>query len=248
MDRRKLALLTVFLAPMARTASADDFNAIITNFGTATAPNARFDVSIDTRSIAGGPVNVLFDVYDASGGSLAEFVVPTNATGFASSAFAPAPNNNLFRLTAGMPALVRAHTPDGATSASATLVQRGSGARLIVGVPPDRTYAGARVHVGTQFALNVGEIRGVGTASLLVANVSGSDANVDVFVGTSGVPGSGKYNNPRLVNRATWRIDIQPEDYQAHLELASTGDVIVQLVIDDGRLNAITCLPVVPGS
>ena len=179
MNRYTLALLTFFFAFSARTASADDFHAIITNFGNDPRANAHFDVSIDTQSIAGGPVDVLFDVYDSNGAHLASFAVPTNTNGFASTAFAPAPYNNLFRLTGGAPALVRARTPIGVTSASATLQQHGPSARLIVGVPPDHTFAGNAVHIGTQFVFNVADIKGSARAFLLVANVSGSDVNAE---------------------------------------------------------------------
>ena len=171
------------------------------------------------------------------------FSVPFNENGFASSASASAPFRNLFRLSGGEPALVRAHTPVGATTATATLQQRGSGSRLLVSVPPDRMSDGTPLHAGRQFAFHVGDIRGNATASLLVANVSGHDVGVDVFTGTPRGPGGGKYSNPALQNRNTWRVDLQADDANQNLALIATGDVIVQLVVDDGRLNALTVLP-----
>jgi hypothetical protein len=174
---------------------------------------------------------------------LAEFSVLTNENGFASSASTTAPNHNLFRLSGGEAALVRARTPLGETSATATLQQRGHGTRLLVSVPPDRSHDGTPLHVGQRFPIQVGDLRGTAIASILVANVSSGDAAVDVFAGSAGAPGAGKYSNPRLRVRNVWRIDLQPDDENTHLVLTSNVEVIVQLVIDDGRLNALTVLP-----
>jgi hypothetical protein len=117
----------------------------------------------------------------------------------------------------------------------------------VVSVPPDRKVDGTPVHLGRMFPIHVGDVRGTATASLLVTNVSSGDAAVDVFVGSAGAGGAGKYTNPRLRIRNIWRIDLQPEDANTHLVLRSDADVIVQLVVDDGRLEALTVLPAVGG-
>jgi hypothetical protein len=222
-----------------------EFHAVITNFGSAPRANAHLDVSVDTVASGGASVDVLFDVFKADGSMIAEFSVPTNANGFASSASAAAPNRNLFRLSGGEPAIVRARTPAGAgTTGIATLQQRGSGSRMLVTVPPDRKPDGTPIHAGKVFALHVGDIRGTATASLLVANVSGADVAIDVFLGSPGASGTGKYQNPGLQNRNVWRQDLAPDDENANIAIRATGDVVVQLAIDDGRMNGLTVLPV----
>lgn len=112
------------------------------------------------------------------------------------------------------------------------------------GLPSSRRSDRTPVHAGREFALQVGDIRGSATASILVANISGIDVAVDVFIGTRGGAGNGKYGHPALQNRKVWRLDLQPDDETANLVVTSTGDVIIQLVIDDGRLNALTVLPI----
>ena len=78
---------------------------------------------------------------------------------------------------------------------------------------------------------------------LLIANVSGSDQTVDVFIGTSGVVGTGKYTT-RLVDHGIWRVDISDADKNSHIVVVSQGFLVVQLVSDDGqRVSAVTCLP-----
>src|SRR5207245_6196766 len=121
------------------------------------------DVSVDTGALANGPLDVLFDVFGVDGSLLAEFSVRTNANGFASSASAPAPNDNLFELSGGEPALVRARTPGGAFGQTATLHQSGHGSRLLVSVPQDRTADGTPVHIGRNFTFHVGDLRGLAT-------------------------------------------------------------------------------------
>lgn len=218
-----------------------DFHAILTKFGNAPRASAHLDVSFDTAALAGGPVDVQFDVFAADGRTLAQFTVRANANGFASSELAPAPNNNLFGISAGEPALVRARTPSGGFGATATLHQRESANRLVVSVPPDRRSDGSAVHVGRDFTLNVGEIRG--SAALLVANVAAVDVQADVFLGSGGAPGTGRFTNPRIQPNCTWRVDLQAGETNANLVLKATDDIIVQLVIDDGRLNALTVVP-----
>jgi hypothetical protein len=215
-----------------------EFFAIITNFGTAPRVSAHLDVSVDTRT-GPGPVDVLFNVYDARGVQLAEFAVPTNANGLASSSTAGA-NANLFVVSGGQPAIVRARTPATTTVSTAVLHQSQPGSRLVVGIPPARRSNGTPLNAGQVFPIALGR---VAAATLLITNVSGGDAGVDVFVGTAGGVGAGKHTTPRLTNNALWRVDLDAADQDAHLIVSATAEVVVQLMIDDGRINALTCVP-----
>jgi hypothetical protein len=244
MKRLTTGLILVLVLLSGRPAFAAEFYAIITNFGGDPNARAHLDVSIDTRTQPGGAsVDIHFDVFHADGTLAAAFSVPTNPNGFASSRTAPRPYRNLFDLTGGEPALIRVRTPQNAEHSTTTLYQRGNGSRLIVSVPPAFRTDGTLVHMGSLFPFAIGALQGTASVSLLVANVSGSDVAVDVSVGTASSAGSGKYQNGRLSNRNIWRLDLPPDDLNANLVLTSTGLVIVQLVIDDGRLNALTILP-----
>lgn len=238
-----LGVATLALLGNPREVLAQSFNqffAIITNFGTAPRVSAHMDVSMDTRAAPTG-TDVLFNVFEPEGSQLAEFAVQTNTNGFVSSAWAPPPNRNLFRVSNDGPALIRARTPLGASKTTASLHQRGQGNRLVIGVPPARKVDGSRLALGTLFPVALGDIA---AASLLVANVSGSDVTVDVFIGTKGADGTGKHSIPRLKNNALGRIDLAQDDDNAHLVVSATGDIIVQLMIDDGRVNGVTCIPI----
>jgi len=103
-------VLTTFVAAV----SADEFYAIVDDFGKKPR-NAFMDVSVDTT--LGTGIDVLFNVYAAQGAQLAEFTVPANSYGFASSSSW----GNLFYLAGSQPVLVRARTPDGAPASAATL-------------------------------------------------------------------------------------------------------------------------------
>src|SRR5262245_2601144 len=81
-----------------------EYYAIIDNFGKR-ARSAYVDVTTDT-SVATGPVDVQFNVYNSNGGQVALFTVTTNANGFASTAAM----GNLLDL-APPPLLVRAQSP-----------------------------------------------------------------------------------------------------------------------------------------
>ena len=218
-------------AEPAQAAVRNEFFAIFTNFGSAPRANAFLDVSANTDAAPQG-ANILFTVF-LNGTQLAEFTTQTNANGFASSAAAQGPNRNLFRLTNGEPGLVRARVPSGATTATAILHQRGQGSRLIVAVPP------AVLAAGTVFPVTIGDIA---TGALLIGNVAGGEVNADVFVGSTGAPGAGKYN-VQLRDNQIGRIDLQPDDINSHLLVVASGEILVQLMIDDGRVNGITCLP-----
>ncbi len=153
---------------------------------------------------------------------------------------APPPNRNLFKVSNGEPALVLARTQRIGDSATALLHQRGTGSRLLVGVAPAIKPDGTRLAQGRFFPIAVGD---VATAALLIANVSGTDAAIDVFIGTQGARGFGAHTNPQLQNYCMWRVDLVPTDESAHLIVSATEDIVVQLMIDDGRVNGITCLP-----
>jgi hypothetical protein len=213
--------------------------AVFSNFGTSTQVGAHIDVAIDTLAAPAG-TPVLFDVYDAQGQPLAEFSATTNAQGFASNSTLTGPNKNFFRITNDQPGAVRVRTPDSAVQ-TALLQQRGADTRLILGVNPLVKVDNTAFAVGKIFPITVGD---VATAHLLIANPEGSDLAADVFVGTAGGVGHGKYTNPRIRNHEHWRIDLQPEDRNAGLVVVATDPVIVQLVVTDPRPYAISCLPV----
>ncbi len=213
--------------------------AIITKFDQSPQVSAQFDVSVDTRAAPDGS-DVFFQVTDSRGQLLAQFVIKTR-NGFASSATAPAPNNNLFALSQGRPACVRASVPQGATNTTARLIQQSPANRLVIAIPPLRDQMDNAVAEGKIFPICNGDVT---ASAILVANVSGTDTTVDVFIGTVGAAGAGKYSIPRLTNNSIGRIDLAAGDANCHLVIASTGDIVAQLVIDDdGKLNGITCIP-----
>jgi hypothetical protein len=78
-------------------------------------------VSANTDAAPAG-ANIGFTVF-VDGVVAADFVVPTNASGFASSALAASPDDNLFAASGGAPALVRTRTPSGSTTHGAVLRQ-----------------------------------------------------------------------------------------------------------------------------
>src|SRR5262245_31017348 len=98
--------------------------------------------------------------------------------------------------------------------------------------------------MGRFFAVNPGAIRH--RATLLIANVSGADLGIDVFLGTRGVPNQGVYNNQLLTNNTTWIVEIDPAYANTNLVVISTGNVVAQLVVDEGRKNALTGVTLVP--
>lgn len=217
-----------------------EFSAVFANFGTGQYPSARLDVAVDT-AVAPVGSHICFVVSDVNGVHLAEFPVPTNDKGFASSASAPAPYRNLFRLTNGQPGMVRAYPPAGASLSTAVLQQRGTGNRLVLGVPATVTAYGTPLGGGKYFSVAVPDVP---AAALLIGNVSDSDVHVDVFVGTPGAPGQGKHSNLRIQTTGQWRVDLeQVADENAHLIVQASDRVIVQLVLGDERVSAVTLIP-----
>jgi hypothetical protein len=227
-----------------RQARADDFFAIIANLTNAKQPQARFDVGIDTRAASAG-TDIEFTVFNTDGVQLGQFTTQTLARGFGSSALAAPPNDNLFSLSAGLPALVRARTPSGATISYAMLRQTLKTLQINLGVPPEFSVSGDLVAAGTIFDFVLGDTPA--RATLLIGNVSGADATVDVFIGTTGAVGTGKYSIPRLKNNGSWIVDLAPADAQSHLVISSTGNIIAQLAIDYSRIGtALTEITLVP--
>jgi hypothetical protein len=230
--RRLVALMIVgsSLIWAAGPVHAADFWAIIANLTDAKKPHAQVDVSANIDAAPAGS-HILFTVLQ-DGIQLSEFVVPTNARGFASSASAAPPNDNLFVLSAGAPALVRVRTPPNTTTSSAVLRQKLKQWTIVPAIP------GVPATVGRVFSVTLGDV--VHRATLLLANVSGLEVSIDVFVGTVGGPGTGKY--VALVrDNAVGIIELDPTtDADSHLIVVSTGDIVAQLAIDEGKKNALT--------
>jgi len=215
-----------------------DFFAIITNFGNSPRANAFLDVSSDTFTTRDG-TEFFFNVFDSNGLQLAEFTLKTK-NGFVSTASATAPNDNLFTLSNGGPALIKARTPGGASNTTAELNQSSQGNRLVIGIPPARRQDGTPLAVGSRFPIINGA---VSSSTILVANVSGTDVTVDIFVGTKGADGTGKYSITRLKPNSVGRLDLTADDANSHLVLSATGDIVAQIVIDDGKPVGVTCIP-----
>jgi hypothetical protein len=174
-------------------------------------------------------------VYNALDGTpIAEFNVNT-VNSFASNAMAAAPNNNLFTVTGQQTALIRVRTPSpqGVSSSNAILRQRVTGSKLVLGVPPVLNALGTQLQGGTQIPVAVGDL--MSATYLFIANVSGQTQAVDVYFGTRGAPGAGKYTNGQLPPNAVWQVQLQAGDGDQNVIIGSTGNVIAQIAIDDGN-------------
>ena len=215
---------------------ASDFCAIAVSPGSE--PRLAFmDVAVDPTFA--GAIDVLFMVYREAGGVLAEFTVPIDANGFASTQSALGAARNVFRLTGGAPALVCARVPN-AAGAAATLDVRSSDSRLHLGVP-FAIKAGVSLAAGLTFPIAIGNVR---AATLLIANVTGTDVGVDVSLGTSSpAQGGGIYSTPRLVTGAIWRVDLTAADFNSFVVVRATDNIIVQVVTDTGRVFSYIPLP-----
>jgi hypothetical protein len=218
-------LFAAALLAIPTSSFAAEFFGIIDNFGRK-ARNAYVDVSVDT---AAGPVDVVFDVSSTFGNPLAEFTVSTNSRGFASSESV----GNLFDLTGGQPMLVYVRTLSDAAPSAATLHIDSLSAPMTIGLwPTNRRSDGTALSQGQQFGIALGAFR---SASVLIANVGGGEQVVDIHVGTRSADGSGIFSNPRLATRATWRVNLTQNEALSNLVVTSTGPIVVQVVIDDGR-------------
>jgi hypothetical protein len=217
-------------------AYGSDFYAIVVSLGTK-AGSAFMDVALDSKFSA-DPVDVLFDVFGEDGTPLAEFTATTNSNGFATTRTLAAPYKNLFRLNGGAPMLVRARVPNGAPAAAIVEV-KSSGAPYQLSVP-FAVKNGTPLAAGQFFPISIGNAR---SATLLVANVSGTDVGVDVHVGSGGPAGGGVYSTPRLVANAIWRVDLTPAEFNSYLLLRATDNVVVLAVTNTGKVLGYMPLP-----
>ena len=232
----RTVLIVVLSLVCAVNSYASDFCAIAVSPGSE--PRLAFmDVAVDPTFA--GAIDVLFTVYREAGGALAEFTVPIDANGFASTRSALGEARNFFRLTGGGPALVRARVPNGA-AAAATLDVRSSESRVHLGVP-FAVKDGDPLAAGRFFPISIGNVR---AATLLVANVTGTDVAVDVSVGpASGAQGAGLYSTPRLGTGAIWRADLTAAQFNSFVVVRATDKVIVQVVTDTGPVFSYIPLP-----
>lgn len=214
-------------------AQAYEFFAIAANLNNAASPQAQMDVSVDTQAAPGASLLLHFNVYGPDGVQLAEFDAGTNPNGFASSSSAPPPYDDLLQLSGGLPVLVRARTPQAAPIAAATIRQTLGKSEIAFGVPATTRADGTRLAMGRVFTMAIGDI--THSATLLIANVSGGDQIADVFLGTTGGPGGGKYTNGRIPNQGMWIVDLDPADANSNVIVGASGDIIVQLVVDGGK-------------
>jgi hypothetical protein len=231
------------LAPSeARAAGYSQAHAVVANLTGAKGVHAHVEVAINTAGLQGGPVAIGFDVFGADGGALTSFEIETDLRGFASTRTAPSPNDDLFAISHGAPALVRVRFPEGPWSAGVALQYSQPRAKLRHNLSADRRADDTPKVVGRSFEMVIGEV--VGVMSLLIANVSASAVNVDVFRGTIGTPGYGAYNHGGLPSRNIWRVDLQPADAGSRLVVESTGELIVQLATAQGdNLDMATLVP-----
>jgi hypothetical protein len=235
-------IFACFMLGVPGHAWAAEFWAIAANVTGAKNPEAHLELGLDTLNARGG-TDIFFNVYDVNGVQIAEFTLQTNANGLVSSASAAPPNDNLFAISLGRPVLVRALSPNGATGNDyAALRQTLGRVAILVGTPPIYDTLGSFYAEGNLFPVVLGDFAG---AALLVANLSSADISVDVFLGTKGPDGTGKYRIPRLKSGSMGIVQItDPADAHSHLSVTSTGNMVVQLVIDTGKqIHEVTVLP-----
>jgi hypothetical protein len=227
------------LLGMSHAAQAGEFFAIIANLTNVRNPQAWIDAAFDTRGAPEG-TNVLFRVSDVTGIIFDEFELPVNQNGFVSSASFV---DNLFAVSGNQPALVHVRGPAGVVDQSAIVRQTLKSGHFAVSILPARRVNDDPLAIGTQFSVALGS---GARATLLVANVSGGDVTVDLFLGTKGADGSGFQSNPRLTNRSLWIVEIDPAAANSNLVLSSTGNIVAQLAVETGRntINGVTLLPI----
>ena len=79
---------------------------------------------------------------------------------------------------------------------------------------------------------------------LFIANLSGQNQSVDVFLGTQGAIGTGKYKNPQFPPNGVWQVQLQPGDGKQHVIICGTGTVMAELAVDDGaKVDVAMLLP-----
>lgn len=220
------ALVVIAASILAGSASAADYYAVVDNLGRRPL-NAWLDVAVDEASGNGGPPEVLFTAWDAQGAQLAEFIALAQV-GFASS-FS---SGNLFDLSSGQQMLVRARTLSTAADSGAALHVELRGVHIMTGVPHITEADGTPYASGRLFAVPLG---GFKKASLLIANISFSDVSVESFRGVKEADGSGVPLNSRLQTHGSFRVDLTQSDAFSNYIVNSSGPIIVQVVIDDGK-------------
>ena len=239
--RKPLTVLIVATLVLAivQPLAASEFYAIVWNLTGVKHPEAHLDVSGDKSQLRPG-TDILFQVFNVDGLQLSDFTLQLNARGFVSTAFAAPGIANLFDLSLG-PMLIRVQVPSGANNEYASLRQTLGNEAIVVGIPPLYRQNGSPDAVGTLFPVTLGDFS---RAALLVANVSGADVVVDVFVGTKGPDGTGKYSI-RVKPNASGILQItDPADAQSHLVMSSTGLIVAQLVVDTGKqVHEVTVIP-----
>jgi hypothetical protein len=219
--------------------SSFQFFAIITNINSAPKAFGHIDVSFPP-AFAGMPVT--FNVFDPSTGvemtsTGSGFTNNVNANGFATSQ-----GTNLFTISQTKTALVKASTPDtpGLSTSTAVLRQRvQSGGKIILGVPATTKPDGTPLQCGTRVAAAVGDfMQGV---YLLIANVSSLPVDISIDVGAA----TAKYQTTTpLPANAVWTLALVAADANSHVVVnAAGGSVLVQLAIDDGKLDEASVLP-----
>jgi hypothetical protein len=214
--------LLILLAP---TVPAAEYYAIIDNFGKR-ARSAQLDIAFDTSV---GNLEAIFHVFNSEGTQLTAFTLGSNGRGYISTESF----GNLFSLSDGRPVLIRARTPDAGPFGVAVLNIDSQGAPMLIGVPAtQRKSDGGGLSAGRFFSI---PLRSFQSAYLLVANVGGNDAAADVFVGTQGAVGNGIFSNPRISPNAVWKVSLTQNEALANLVVASTSNIVVEVVIDDGR-------------
>jgi hypothetical protein len=226
-----IVLVTQFVL-MVPAALAAEFYGIVDPLGKRSR-GASMNVSVDNVA---GPTDVTFDMFGASG-PLSQFTVRTNALGFASTSS----NGDLLTLSGGQPFLIRARTGSNAAPAAAMLQIELQNAPMTFGLSPAAKRDGSAFSIGTEFNISLGSYR---SAYLLVANVGGGEQVVDVFKGTRGADGTGIFSNPRLDTLKIWRVDLTQNESLSNLVISSTGPIIVQAILDDGKnIHAFQVLP-----
>ena len=218
-------------------AQSIEFAAVIVNPDNVRHPTAQIDVSMDTDGGTGIPVT--FQVFNAENGTrLSDFVLYTNVNGFCSSSSAAAPNDNLFSASGGRTALVKVRMPIGVSASTAVMREDLGGSRIVFAVPPIRDIYSLPFAAYQLMPVAIGDLE-KGT-TLLIANVSSDPVEVTILFGTSGfTPGGSlnRYTNRGIPINAVWSVDLQPGDANSHVEVRSSDNVTVQLVVNQGKGN-----------